>query len=52
MCIYCIKYVYFNKFKIIKTEIMKNWYNYNVMLSGWTIIKLIGKLFSSKYQFY
>jgi len=46
--IYCIKYVYFNKFKIIKIEIMKNHYNYNVVLSGWiiiNIIKLIGKSF-------
>jgi hypothetical protein len=45
MCIYCIKYVDFNKFKIIKIEIMKNQYNYNVMLSGWIKIKLIGKSF-------
>jgi hypothetical protein len=45
MCIYCIKYLYFHKFKIIKIEIMKYWDNYNVMLSGWIKIKLIGKSF-------
>ncbi len=48
MCVYCIKCVDFNKYKIIKIEIMKNHYNYNVVLSGWiviNIIKLIGKYF-------
>jgi hypothetical protein len=57
MCIYHVKCVDFNKLKIIlKIEVMKNQYNYNVMLSGWiiiNIIKLIGNyFFSSKYQFY
>jgi hypothetical protein len=31
---------------------MKNQYNFNVMLSGWIIIKLVGKYIFSKYQFY
>jgi hypothetical protein len=47
--------VYFNKIKYIKIEIMKNQYNYNVMLSGWiiiNIIKLIVKYIFCKYQFY
>jgi len=48
---YCIKYVDFNKSKIIKIEIMKNYYNYYVMLRGWIIIKIIGKYFFLNISF-
>jgi hypothetical protein len=55
VCIYIVLNMSILIFKIIKIEIMKTQYNYNVVLSGWiiiNIIKLIGNFFSSKYQFY
>jgi hypothetical protein len=41
MCIYCIKYVDFNKLKIIKDWNDEKKNNYNDMLSGWIIINII-----------
>jgi len=38
MRIYCIKYVDFNEFKIIKNWNNEKLVKYNVMLSGWIII--------------
>jgi hypothetical protein len=55
MCIYYMKCVNFKKYKLIKNWTNEKNYNYNVMWSGWIImksIKLICKYMFSKYPFY